>query len=804
MWQDIRFGFRTLAKNPGFTAVAVVALALGIGANATVFSLANAILYKNLPFAESQRVLYLTSTNVKRPRGPEGISYPELRDLQLSAHSFSAIGAYTGCPGNFADDSTFPENYRCRRITMNGFSAIGQHPILGRDFQPEDEHEGATAVAILSYGLWEKRFGKDPAIIGRTARINSVPTTIVGVMPQGLEFPPETQFWQPLLPEGSMKKRSERGLSVFARLAPGVDRRAAAAELSMLAANFAREYPETNRDITYQARTFTEANLKNSIRNIFFTLLGAVGFVLLIACANVANLTLARAVGRAREISIRAALGAGRWRVIRQLLVESLLLSMAGGLLGLLIAQWGTRAFDAAVIPTGKPAWIDFSIDYRALAYFAAITVASGVLFGLAPAQRLARLDINSGLKEGGHGSGLGGRRHYLADSLVAVEVALSVVLLVGAGLMIRSFLNAYQTPPGYDMSRMLTFRLDPSQAKYAKNSDAAALYERITEQVAAVPGVSAVTIASGVLGTGLNSLPFEVDGAAPADARRRPSTLVMTVGENYFDVIRVRAQAGRTFAIGDGVSGPPVALVNRGFADAHFPGASAVGARVRLYDGATPRHWVTIVGVIPNITQTDFTHPQSEPLIYLPYRQEPQRWMSLLVQTPLRPGSLGDACRRAVQKVDLDLPARDVMPLQQQFALTSWPVRVFGTMFAIFAGIALLLASVGLYAVVAHVVSLRTHEIGVRVALGASRRSVMQLVFAQGMWPMGIGLGIGLAASLGLSRAVGALLSGVSATDPITFSVVAAVLPTAAVVGCALPARRAVRVDPMTALRHD
>jgi predicted permease len=804
MWQDVRFGFRTLAQNPGYTAVAVAALALGIGANATVFSLANAVLYKNLPFADSEKVLYLTSANKHRMRGMDGISYPELRDLQSRSHAFSAIGAYLGCPGNFADSTAYPENYRCRQITANGFSLIGQRPMLGRDFLPEDEREGAAPVAILSYGLWEKRYGKDPAILGRSVRINSVPTTVIGVMAKGMEFPPETQFWQPLIPTASMKKRNARDLSLFAHLTDGVQPATARAEIAGIAANLEREYPETNRDIAFQVRTFTEANLKGQIRNVFFTLLGAVGFVLLIACANVANLSLARAVGRSREIAIRTALGAGRWRVIRQLLVESLLLSLAGGLLGTLIAQWGTRAFDAAVVPTGKPAWIDFSIDYRALAYFAAITVASGILFGLAPALRLARLDINSGLKEGGHGAGLGGRRHYLANTLVGAEVALSVILLVGAGLMIRSFLNAYQTPAGFDMSRLLTFRLAPSAVKYPKNADCAALYQRVTEQLAAVPGAESVTLTSSVLGNGVFTQPFEMEGAPPVDARRRPSTLAMTVGDNYFDAIHVQATSGRTFTATDGISGPPVALINRGFAETHFPGKSLLGARLRVYDDATPRHWVTIVGVVPDLTQTDFTHQQNEPLIYFPYRQEPQRWMSILVATRLRPGSLGDACRRAVQNVDPDLPAHEISPLDERFALSSWPVRVFGSMFAIFAGIALLLASVGLYAVVAHLVSQRTREIGIRVALGASRRTIMQMVFAQGLLPMAIGLAIGMAAAFAVTRVLGGLLSGVSATDPFTFAAVAIVLLIAATVGCALPARRAVRIDPMSALRHD
>ena len=804
MWQDVKFGLRTLSKSPGFTGIAVAALALGIGVNATVFSLANAILYKNLPFVDSDRILYPTSANVKTPRAIGGISYPELRDLQAQTKSFSAIGASLGCPGNFADAAAFPENYRCRAVTSNTFSLIGQSPILGRDFTPDDEREGATPVAILSYGLWEKRYGKDPSILGRSVRINSVPTTVIGVMPRGLEFPPETQFWQPLIPAGSLLRRNARDLSPYARLAPGVPAGQARAEIATVGANFARQYPETNREVILQARTFTEVNLKGQIRNVFLTLLGAVGFVLLIACANVANLMLARAVGRSREISIRTALGAGRWRVIRQLLVESILLSIAGGAFGILIAQWGTRAFDAAVIPTGKPAWIDFSIDYRALAYFGAITLVSGIIFGLAPALRLARMDISSGLKEGGQGSGLGSRRHYLANSLVAAEIALSVVLLVGAGLMIRSFLNAYESPAGYDTSRILTFRLDPSPAKYPKNADAAALYQRVTEQVAAIPGVESVALTSSLVGNGLMNVGFELEGAPPADERRRPSSLAMTVGLNYFDALRIQPVAGRTFNTTDTATAAASAVINRGFAQTHFANRNPIGARIHIFDRTAAGQWVTIVGIVPDITQTDFTHTASDPLVYFAFPQKPQRWMSVLVSTPLRPGSLGDACRRTLQNVDPDLSARDVIPLERQFALASWPLRVFGSMFAFFAGIALLLASVGLYAVVAHVVSQRTREIGIRVALGASRQSVMRMVFVQGMTPMAIGLGIGLAGAFGISRVLGTFLSGVSATDPWTFATVAAVLLAAAIVGCAVPARRAVQVDPMEALRQE
>ncbi len=804
MWHDLRFGFRTLAKNPGFTAVAVTALALGIGVNATVFSLVNAILYKNLPFADSDRILYLFNANTHNPQIDGGISYPDFRDLQAQVTSFSGLGANTGCLGNFSDSQSLPENYRCAQITANTFAVLGQKPILGRDFLPEDERPGAPPVAILSYSLWDIRYGKDPSITGRTVRINSIPNAVIGVMGKGLDFPRETRFWQPFIPAAGAPNRGDRDLNVFGRLNSGTTLPAAQAELATIAGRLAAQYPDTNKDTTVVVRRFNEISIPGQVRTVFLAMLGAVGFVLLIACANVANLLLARAVGRTREISIRTALGAGRWRVIRQLLAESLILSVAGGVIGFLISLWGTRAFDDAVVPNGKPTWIDFSLDYRAFAYLGAITLASAVVFGLAPALRLSRLDVNSGLKEGSMGAGSGGRGRYLSGALVVVEMTLAVVLLAGAGLMIRSILNSYGTPAGFDTARILTLRLNPPAAKYPKPADQITLYQRLSEQIRALPGVEQVSVVSSLPGNGSMTQRFDLEDAAPVDSGRRASTLSMIVGADYFATIQVAPQAGRVFTATDGVGGPPVAIVNRGFVQNHLHGRDPIGARLRLYGGSTPQPWLTIVGVVPNVTQTDFSHLQNEPLVYVPFRQEPRLGMYVLARTRVPPGSLGEACRHAVQSVDPDLPARDVITLDTQLARSSWPIRVFGSMFAIFAGIALLLASVGLYAVVAHMVSQRTREIGVRIALGASHSRILRMVFAQGMRPMSIGLVLGLAAAFGVTRVLSALLAGVSPNDPLTFTLVATVLIASAFAGCAIPARRAMRVDPAVALRHE
>ncbi len=419
LFQDVRFGVRTLLKNPGFTAVAVTALALGIGANATVFSLVNALLFKSLPFDQNDRVLYLSSSDARSGRSCGTLSFPDYSDLRDQTKSFTALAAHQGCPGNFSDDRAFPESYRCTQVTANAFTVIGHKPILGRDFSPADQRPGVTPSVILAYGLWEKRYAKDPSVIGRTIHINSVPNTIIGVMPKGIVYPPDTQFWQAMPLTSSSDNRAARDLSLFGRLAPAASLETAQAEMTTLARRLAIQYPDTNRDSAIRVERFNDMAIRGEVRAVFLALLGAVGFVLLIACANVANLLLARALGRTREIAIRTALGAARWRVIRQLLIESLLLSLAGGSLGWLIAQWGIRTFDAAVIPTGKPEWIDFSMDYRAFWYLAAISIATGILFGLVPALRLAKLDVNSGLKDGGRGTGASLRGRSLSGALV-------------------------------------------------------------------------------------------------------------------------------------------------------------------------------------------------------------------------------------------------------------------------------------------------------------------------------------------------------------------------------------------------
>jgi predicted permease len=803
--EDLRFGLRTLSKNPGFTAVAITALALGIGVNATVFSLANAVLFKNLPFANSDQILYIVSTNATKPHANRAFSYPNFRDLRAAVKSFDAVGAATDVSANISDHTASPEGYHGARVTANTFSVIGQKPIVGRDFLPADELPGAAPVAILSYKVWENRYGKDRSVVGRTVRIDEEPTTIIGVMPARLDFPRETEVWKPLILKDEYEKRENRRFTVYGHIAPRANINTANAEVSTIAQRLSAAYPIENKDIGARVIDYNEyfAGNESEIRIVFSAMLGAVGFVLLIACANVANLQLGRAVSRMREISIRVALGAGRWRIIRQLLVESLILSVAGGLIGWMIAIWGIRTFDNAVIPNGKPPSLDFSMDVRALIYLAAITIGTGLLFGLAPALRLSKLDVNTSLKDGGRGSSGGGRGKYLSGLLVVVEMALAVVLLTGAGLMIRSFMNAYRSDLGIRDGNILTMWIQLPNANYLKPEQQLAFFDRLKTRIDALPGVEASTVTSNIPLTGSWDFPYEVEGEPQPDARRRPNVDAVITTPDYFRVMGDQILSGRDFTPADGLPSSLTVLVNRQFAQKVLRDENPLGRRLRVYKRDIAQPWLTIVGVVPNLPYTN-QRAQRDPAIYIPYRLETTSSMSVAARTSVPPSTLKQAFRREVEAIDDGLPVLNLHTMDEQMERRNWPYRVFGSLFAIFAAIALALASVGLYAVIAHSVSQRTQEIGVRMALGATSSNVMRLVFSQGMTQLAIGLVIGLAAALGVTKVLKSLLVDVSPSDPLTFGLAAFVLTLAAAGGCLIPARRAMRVDPIEALRHE
>jgi predicted permease len=802
--EEVRFGLRTMLKNPGVSLVSALTLALGIGVNATVFTLSNAVLFKGFPFDQSDRILYLGERNVNRDQRFGAVSYPDFRDWRDRAKSFVGMAAVSGLRVNLSDGNGLPESYQGAQISANGFRLIGQKPTIGRDFTSADEARGATPVAILTYGLWERRYGKDTSVVGRTIRINSAPATVIGVMPPDFIFPFNQDLWMPLVANDSWEKREARTVIVYGRLADGVTVKAARAEMDGIGHNLASAYPVTNQNFMPVVQNYNEFYIGPQVAIIFSSMLVAVGFVLLIACANVANLMLARAVGRAREISVRVALGAGRWRIIRQLLIESVMLSSVGGVLGWLIALWGTRAFDLATIPFGKPKWIDFSMDYRAFLYLAVVSVGTGILFGLAPALRLSKLDVNSVIKDGGRGSSAGPKGRRLSNVLVAGELALAMVLLASAGLMIRSFLNVYRANLGVKSDHVLTMRLLLPDSKYNGPDSQISFHQSLKERLEAIPGVEHAAIANFLPTGGSLTLPFELAGAPPVDERRRPTLGELIISPNYFEAVNVPLLSGRPFTEADGTAAPPVVIVNQRFASKYWPGEDPLAKRVRLFNQGKPEAWLTVVGVAPNIVQNDISPREIDALIYVPYRQKPAADMAIIGRTRVPPGSLGSSFRHEIQVLDPDLPVFNLWTMDERLERNYWFQRAIGVLFLIFGGIALLVASVGLYAAMAHSVSQRTQEIGIRMAVGATGSNIHRLVFGQGLRQLAIGLAIGLAGAVAVTRVLKSVLVQVSASDPATFVIAAVVLSIAAAFGCVVPARRAMRVDPNVALYRE
>jgi len=801
--QDLRYALRGLSKNRGFTVVAVLMLAVGIGVNAAVFTVTNAILFKGFPAIEgNDRLVYIAG------RSSCCVSYPDFNDWRAQATSFKGLAVVHGTGVVLSDHNNFAERYDATEISADTFKLVGQRPILGRDFLPSDEVPGAPPVTILSYGFCERRYAKDPAVVGQTLRINNAATTIVGIMPRGFSFPQKQDLWMPLVPTADVQRREARNLwFVFGRLADGATIESARAEMETIGSRLASAYPSTNQDFIPRVRNFHEFFIGTNENVIYASMWGAVAFVLLIACANLANLTLARAVSRSRELSIRLALGAGRWRIVRQLLMESVILSSLGGVLGWWIARWSAPLYALAERGPGLAPWriLDYTMDYRILVYLAAISVGTGLLVGLVPAIRLSRVDVSASLKDGGRGT-LGGRRSKrLSGILVTAEIALAVVLLAGAGVMIRSLWNVSATDAGVNPANVLTALLQLPEGRYPGADTQVGFYDRLKVRVEAMPGVESFALASQLPTFGVRRLPYERAGAPPVDERSRPMTSALVVSPSYFRTLGTSILAGREFNETDRASGVPAAIVNQRFANTQWPGEDPLAKRLRLFNGQAPDAWVTVVGVAPNIVQNDATRQTFDPLVYLPYAQNPSRSMWVISRSRVPPETLGAAFRYELRALDSDLPIwLGPSLLSERLGDAYWNKRLYGQLFLILAAIALVLASVGLYAVVAHSVSERTQEIGIRMAMGATARQILTAVFQAGILQLGTGLVIGLAASLAVNRLLQAELVQVSPGDPLALVVASVTLIVAAALGCLIPARRAIRVDPLVALRYE
>ncbi|HWS87824.1 MAG TPA: ABC transporter permease [Pyrinomonadaceae bacterium] len=798
--QDLRFGVRTLAKRPGFALVAVLTLALGIGANTAIFSVVNAVLLRPLPFKDAERLVIVYEATQSVPR--DFVSVPNLEDYRAGSRSFEGFTTFVPQSVNLTGAGAEPERVIGAFVTSSFFPVLGVQPARGRAFTTEDDAQGGGQVALITHELWQRRFGADPEIIGRSLTFNGEPYTVVGVMPAGFRYP--TIAPDVLLPAQKWPNykvaRSAHNNWVIGRLKPGVTREAAQEELRAIALRLEEAYPEENRGRTVEVVGLHEQTVED-VRPVLLILLGAVGLILAIACANIANLLLARGASRQKEVALRTALGASRMRLLRQFLTETMLLALAGGAVGLLVAQWGVDAL-LALNPRDLPATQKVGIDGRVLLFSLGLSALTGVVFGIAPALQLSKTDVTSGLKESGRGGGEGRERTRLRSVFVVSQVALSLVLLVGAGLLLNSFYRVLNTSPGFDPQNLLTMEYRLPRNRYAKGEQQWAFHREVVERVRALPGVESAAVVRGLPFSGNGGAQtYLVPGQTPPPPGQEQKALENAIDPNYLAAVGLPLIRGRNFTHADGPDTPPVLLVNRTMAEKLWPGEDPLGKRLEL-----PEVKVTaeVVGVVGDAKQYDIAERQ-RPQMYTAYAQNPHIFGTLVVRARgVEALSLAESVKKTVWSVDPEQPVWKVRTVEYLLEQNVAGRRFVLTLMACFAGLAVLLTALGLYGVISYTVAQRTHEIGVRVALGAQGRDVLRLVLSQGMKMVLIGLGLGLAGAYAATRLMAGLLYGVSATDPLTYAGVALLLAVVALLSCYLPARRATRVDPLVALRYE
>jgi putative ABC transport system permease protein len=808
LFQDLSFAARTLWKTPGFTAVAVLAVALGVGANTTIFSVVNALLLRPFAYETTERVVMVWERGVDQVNNRNSVAPANYMDWRDQTQVFEELAAYS--PQHFSlTEGEQPERVAGSRVTPSLFRVLAARAERGRTFTEEEGRPGADGVVLIKRSLWQRRFGSDPDIVGKSVRIDGRPRTVVGVMPEAFEFPlNESEVWAPLAfgPDDA-RNRGSHYLQVAGLLRPGVTVAQADAEVRAVAERARELYPDTNGGRTAFAESLTDSFTRGP-KPYLIVLLGAVGFVLLIACANVANLLLVRASARQRELAVRTALGATRWRLIRQLLTESLLLALVGGAAGLLFSVWGVDLISKGMPPTFTkyiPGWRHMGIDKTVLLFTLGASVLTGILFGIVPAFQATRTNLNEALKEGGQkGASGGARRNLMRSLLVVAEVALSLVLLAGAGLMVRSFYEMMSADVGLRPDGVLTLKLSLPRAGYAEDAQRASFYEQLVSRVRALPGVASAAAINFVPmdRSGNMSSQFSVDGRPAPPPDRRPHADHNVVTPGYFEAVGTPILRGRAFDERDDERAPKVCIVNAVLARHMFPGEEPVGRRIRISDDDGP---VEIVGVAADVKNEDMEQ-EAEWAFYFPHRQEPWGTMALVVRAGEGATAAGlvPAVRGEVKALDASLPVYNVRTMRDVVDEAVSPKRLTMFLLAFFAVGALVLAAVGLYAVMSYAVAQRRHEIGIRLALGAQGRDILRLVLSQGLVLTLVGLALGLAGALAVTRVMASILYGVSATDPLVFGGVALVLAAAALLACFIPARRATKVDPMIALRYE
>lgn len=808
LFQDLRFGLRMLLKTPGFTIVAIATLGLSIGANTAIFSLVNGVLLLPLPFPGAERIVFLEGQNRAAGINESNISFLDFTDWSKQTDLFSSSAAYWNGSAQFGADGAEPERVPRAGVTTGFFSVLGVQPSLGRVFRPEENDVYPQSVAIVSHGLWKRRFGSDPNIIGRQVQISGNSMTIIGVMPPGFQYPYQTQVWVPSAVKLSDEPRDNRAWSAIARLNSGINLKQAQTRLSAVNAQLEKQFHETNKGWDVLLSPLQE-RLVREVKPSLLALLGAVAFVLLIACANVANLLLARSAARQKEIAIRAAMGASRSRVLRQLLTESILLSAIGGLAGLFLSVWLTNVL-MSMLPEGAPRMEQVGIDYRVLIFALGVTILTGIFFGIVPALQASKLDVTSALKEGGR-SGEGHRRTNARSLLLIGEVALSLMLLVGAGLLIKSFLRLQEIRPGFNAHNVLMAQLNLQPGPNYKSIQFVEFFRQLTERLEADPGVQAV---GGSVNLPLNATGYAIGRGfipegQPLTVDEAKDAMFSTITGHYFRALQIPLLAGRFFETGDNADGAKVVIINETTAKHYFGGsaAAAIGKRLSIWAGFRGHDETSlreIVGVVGD-TKTGSLTGEGGMQLYVPHAQDSQwNFMGMVIRTAGDPVGFVPTLRRDVQAIDKDQPMYNVRTMDDVVINSLGTRRVSMQLFTVFGAAALLLAAVGIYGVMAYSVTQRTQEIGIRMALGAQKLDILQLVVKQGMALTLVGVVAGIAGAFALTHVISNLLFGVGASDPLTFIAISLLLVAVAFIACLLPAWRAARLSPTVALAEN
>ena len=791
---DLRFGSRLLIMTPSFTAIALITLALGIGANTAIFSVVNSVLLRPLPYPEPERLVTMRSNQ----------SLPDLEDVRSRCQSFEYFGGAVMQAQDYTSEGE-PLQVQAALINADLFKALGAKPAMGRTISDEEDRFGADPVVVLAHGFWQRSFGGDANIVGKTMQLSGKTYTVIGVMSPDFIMPTEApDLWASVrvVNPVAAQFRGVHFLRTYIRLKPGVSVSQARAEMEGIDQWLSQQYPEDNKGRRTVLLSLHERVVANT-RPALLILLGAVGLVLLIACANFANLLLARAAGRRQEIVIRTALGAGRWRLIRQMLTESTLLAVLGGAGGLLLAKWGVDLL-TAFKPANLPRASSIGIDGWVLAFTLGVSILTGIIFGLVPALSASKLDVNEALKEGGRSSTGGRSRQRIRSLLVVSEIALALVLLIGAGLLIKSIWRLRTIDPGFNPENLLTMRIELPESRYKEIPKQIQFRERALEAVNAIPGAQAAMISELPMTENLMHN-FVIDGRPPLAPGEEPELETRTVAGDYFRVMRIPVLQGRDFTDQDRADTLPVGLVNESFVHEYFPDENPIGARI-AWARANPRKWMTIVGVVGDVKFYGLNLPEL-PAFYNTFEQQDQpwkRWTYLAVRTDGNPEALAGQVKNQIWSVDKQLPMTRLRTMTDVMAASLAAQRFNMTLMGIFAGIALVLAAIGIYGVISYSVTQRTHEIGIRMALGAETGDVLRIVLRQGLQLAGVGVAVGIGAAFALTRVMSSLLFGVSATDPVIFAGISIILTGVALGAAFIPARRATKVDPMIALRYE